>query len=75
MKISEIEVGAIYRLGGQYKVPKRVVALDAKDTSVNGGRIRIQNITHGAAIETWSAEYFAEHAVEKLSVSSGQGKL
>ena len=74
MKVSEIEVGATYRLGSPYRVPKRVVFLNPHDRSVNGGRIRIQNVTHGAAIETWSAEYFAEHAVEKLTLTSGQGK-
>jgi hypothetical protein len=66
MKPTDIEVGAVYRLGGQYRIPKLVLFVDLADRSVRGGKVRIRSITALRSSEVWSAEYFAEQVVEKM---------
>lgn len=66
MRPHEIEVGAVYRLGRGFTVPKRVIFLDLADTHIRGGKVKFKNITSGAQ-EIWSAEIFANLVVEKIS--------
>lgn len=70
MRASEIEVGQIYRIrrsGGRAEAKPRTVVSFDRDGRYPGGCVRIHSgLTSSgkqSQVETWSADYFANHVV------------
>lgn len=64
MNPNQLKVGSIYRLGGKYRVLKRITYLNLADVHLTGGKVKTVNASTSGGQEIWSADFFAREVIE-----------